>query len=286
MTRAGPLQHVSAGGMSLLAHGLLLVLLFIGVSWQTLPPRPVEAELWNALPAAPAPRPPVAIPAPPPPQVESTPKPAEIKPDIALERAEKKRIAQEAQHQEAARLAQEAQHQEAARLAQEAQHQEAARLAQEQAAAQATRLEQLRRTKERRLLEQELTSQAREELDSEDSQLRGALQKQQNLAGRKASLIREAQERIRSRIQSYVILPRNLVGNPEAVYLVILLPNGEVLRIVQRRSSGQAPYDQEVERAIRKASPLPLPSDHDAAAAFREGLILRFRPKEDTVAGD
>ena len=274
MTRAGPLQHVSAGGMSLLAHGLLLVLLFIGVSWQTLPPRPVEAELWNALPAAPAPRPPVAIPAPPPPQVESTPKPAEIKPDIALERAEKKRIAQEAQHQEAARLAQ------------EAQHQEAARLAQEQAAAQATRLEQLRRTKERRLLEQELTSQAREELDSEDSQLRGALQKQQNLAGRKASLIREAQERIRSRIQSYVILPRNLVGNPEAVYLVILLPNGEVLRIVQRRSSGQAPYDQEVERAIRKASPLPLPSDHDAAAAFREGLILRFRPKEDTVAGD
>ena len=267
MTRAGTLQHVSAGGISLLAHGLLLVLLFIGVSWQTLPPRPVEAELWNALPATPAPHPPVAIPVaipvpPPPPPAESAPEPAEIKPDIALERAEKKRREQEAQHQEAARLAQEL------------------------AAVQATRLEQLRRIKERRLLEQELASQAREELDSEDSQLRGALQKQQNLAGRKASLIREAQERIRSRIQSYVILPRNLVGNPEAVYLVILLPNGEVLRIVQRRSSGQAPYDQEVERAIRKASPLPLPSDHDAAAAFREGLILRFRPKEDTVAGD
>ncbi len=268
MTRAGTLQHVSAGGISLLAHGLLLVLLFIGVSWQTLPPRPVEAELWNALPATPAPHPPVAIPVaipvpPPPPPAESAPEPAVAKPDIALERAEKKRSEQEAQHQEAARLAQE----------------------QEQAAVQAARLEQLRRIKERRLLEQELASQAREELDSEDSQLRGALQKQQTQAGRKASLIREAQERIRSRIQSYVILPRNLVGNPEAIYLVILLPNGEVLRIVQRRSSGQAPYDQEVERAIRKASPLPLPSDHDAAAAFREGLILRFRPKEDTVAG-
>ena len=263
MTRAGPLQHVSAGGISLLAHGLLLFLLFIGVSWQTLAPKPVEAELWSALPDAPAPRPVATIPAPPPP-VASAPEPAVAKPDIALERAAKQRRELEALHREATRLAQV----QAAALAEQA------------------RLEQLRRVKERRRLEQELASQAREELDSEDSQLRGALQKQQAQAGRKAGLIREAQERIRSRIQSYVVLPRNLVGNPEAVYLVMLLPNGEVLRIVQQRSSGQASYDQEVERAIRKASPLPLPSDHDAAAAFREGLILKFRPREDTVAVD
>ena len=35
-----------------------------------------------------------------------------------------------------------------------------------------------------------------------------------------------------------------------------------------------------IERAIRKASPLPLPADRGVAARFRENLQLVFRPGE------
>jgi colicin import membrane protein len=82
-----------------------------------------------------------------------------------------------------------------------------------------------------------------------------------------------------------VRLPQKLVGNPEAVFQVTLLPNGEVLRVTLVKTSGQPVYDAEVERAILKASPLPLPGDKGAAAPFRDGLILKFRPLENGVGG-
>ena len=58
-----------------------------------------------------------------------------------------------------------------------------------------------------------------------------------------------------------------------------LLPNGEVRHAVLVKSSGQTAYDVEVERAILKASPLPLPNEKEAAAVFRGGLVLKFRPQ-------
>ena len=48
-------------------------------------------------------------------------------------------------------------------------------------------------------------------------------------------------------------------GNPEAVFDVSLLPTGEVLDVKLRRSSGVRAYDDAVERAIRKSTPLPRP---------------------------
>jgi colicin import membrane protein len=52
------------------------------------------------------------------------------------------------------------------------------------------------------------------------------------------------------------------------------------------KSSGQPAYDSEVERAILKASPLPLPGEKEAAAVFREGLTLKFRPLENGGGGN
>jgi colicin import membrane protein len=287
MNRPGTYQHVSAGSMSLLVHGLFIVFLLFSVSWRSQPHPEVEAELWTALPEAPRPLPPIPLPPAPQPVVAPPPevaKPEPVKPDIALER-EKKRLEQEAQKLEALRVKEEAR-----KLELQHQAEEKARSDKEKAdkAAQVEKLrqEQLRRDQARRDMDQELARQAREELDAEETQLRGAAQKQQAKASasRKAQ-ISEIQERIRSRIRTYLRKLPSMVGNPEAEFRVNLLPNGEVSRpIILLHSSGQTIYDQEVERAILKASPFPLPADREAAAAFRE-LNLKIRALDEVTAG-
>lgn len=266
MTRAGSFQHVSAGGMSLLVHGAFISFLLLGVSWRNLPHLPVEAELWSALPepsAAPMPeRPSEPLPAP------EAARPEVAKPDIALERAEKKRAEKEAREQEETRR----QAEEHARLEKDK--------AERSAQAEKLRQEQLQRTQARREMEQELARQVQEELDAEETQLRGTLQRQQARSSRHARLVGEFQDRIRGKILGYLRLPHNLTGNPEVVFKVALLPNGEVVRVTLVRGSGQPAYDQEMERAILKASPLPLPNEREAAAAFRDDLILKFRPRD------
>lgn len=286
MTRAGSFQHVSAGGMSLLVHGAFVGFLLLGVSWRSLPLLPVEAELWSALSEPPPaaivpespPEPPLEpLPMPELPKIETpkseVEKPAPAKPDITLERAEKKRLAKEASE----------------RLESQRQADKNARVEKENAdrAAQAEKLRQAQLLSERarREMEQELARQAREELEAEEAQLRGALQRQQASASRQARLVGEFQDRIRGKILGYLRLPHNLTGNPEVTFKVALLPNGEVVRVTLVHSSGQPAYDQEMERAILKASPLPLPNERDVAAVFREGLILKFRPREDASAG-
>ena len=82
-------------------------------------------------------------------------------------------------------------------------------------------------------------------------------------------------DKIRGKIRGNIVLPRDVPGNPEAVYDVALLPTGEVLSVKQRRSSGHAGYDEAVSRAILKSSPLPKP---DNPALFERRLELRFRP--------
>jgi colicin import membrane protein len=97
-------------------------------------------------------------------------------------------------------------------------------------------------------------------------------------AERRDRLVEEFKRRIQSKIQSYVRLPERISGNPEAVFQVSLFANGEIRNVSLVKSSGHAAYDVEVERAILKASPLPLPDEKEAAAVFRGGLVLKFRP--------
>ena len=57
--------------LAILAHGMLLVVLTMGVQWKRDPtPVTVEAELWSALPVQAAPRAPEAVPVPPEPEPE------------------------------------------------------------------------------------------------------------------------------------------------------------------------------------------------------------------------
>lgn len=289
MTGLGRLQHYSSGGLALLVHGLFFGALMFGVSWKNPPMLPVQADLWATLPEPPAPlpEPPRPEPLPPPPRPEPVPvapppPPVEAKPsqaDIALEKAEKKK-------QEALRRQELKRQEEEKRL--EAERKEAAKQAELQRQAQELRQEQERAEKEkrdlaRRQMEEEMARQMREELDAESAQLRAFQERAK--AGRQARLINDFKLRIQAKIQNYVHVPQKMAGNPEAVFQVKLLPNGEVLRVTLVRSSGQPIYDAEVERAILKASPLPLPSDKEAAGVFRDGLTLKFRPFENGSGG-
>lgn len=291
-------QHLSAGGLSLLVHGLFLALLFFGVTWRSQPHLLAEAELWRALPPLAEPLPALSPASEPLPRVQE-PEPAVESPDIALARAEKikaARLAEETRQKEAARQKEEARLAEIARLTEEARRREAARQelvrqeeARRQAEAQARAAEAERQRQaqalQRRQVEQELARQAESELAAEEASLQRQREVLDANASRQARELSEAQDRIRTRIRSYLRVPPNLAGNPEAMFRVTLLPNGEVLQAVLLRSSGQASYDREVERAILKASPLPLPKDRAAAAAFRDGLVLKFRPREEAAAG-
>ena len=86
-------------------------------------------------------------------------------------------------------------------------------------------------------------------------------------------------DRIRQKIRGRLALPPGISGNPEAVYRVTLLPGGEVLDIRLVKTSGMPAYDAAVERAIRAADPLPVPSDPELFQLLRE-LPYKFRPLE------
>jgi len=84
-------------------------------------------------------------------------------------------------------------------------------------------------------------------------------------------------DKIRSKIKSNIVLPSELKGNPEVIFDVVQLPTGEVLSARLKKLSGNKAYDDAVERAILKSSPLPRPDRPDQ---FRRELQLKFRPQE------
>jgi colicin import membrane protein len=83
--------------------------------------------------------------------------------------------------------------------------------------------------------------------------------------------------KIKTSIRNNIRLPVNITGNPEAIFDVVQLPSGDVLSARLRKSSGNRAYDEAVERAILKSSPLPRPDRPDQ---FARELQLKFRPVE------
>jgi colicin import membrane protein len=276
--REKTISRALAGGM----HAGFVLLLVFGVSWQKRHVEPsAVVDLWSSLPA---PRPEVAPPPPPPPpkplpkeepkpvpKAEPKPPPkAEVKPapkaDIALkEKLEKERRLKEQQELEKKKQ----------RDLEKRKEEEAKKLkVREQAEAKTKEDEKRKLDKERLTQEAEAKRQA-----VEKQALADKLAKEQ--AAAQSRLYDEYSRRISEKIKRYIVEPPNLQGNPQVVFEVRLLPGGEVLEASLRlkSSSGNPAYDQAVERAILKASPLPLPQDPSTFNMFRE-LNLRIRPKE------
>ena len=81
--------------------------------------------------------------------------------------------------------------------------------------------------------------------------------------------------RIQAKVKGNVTVPPDLAGNPEAIFDIVQLPTGEIIDVQLRKSSGTRAYDDAVQRAILKSSPLPRP---ERAEIFTRALTLKFRP--------
>jgi len=139
-----------------------------------------------------------------------------------------------------------------------------------------------KKKKEEPPLKFDTTQRIREQLAQEQQALSRSREKQDALkqfAPPAAASVGDPRyiEKIRARIWSNIIPPSELKGNPEAIFDVVQLPTGDVLSARLRKSSGNKDYDDAVERAILKSSPLPKP---DRPEQFQRELTLKFRPKE------
>src|SRR6266567_994201 len=244
-----------AAFLAIAIHLAFVLFLVFSVNWQNRKPEPVTAELYA--PAKPAPEPPKPLPEPEPPKPEpETPKPppepakpppvvAPPKPDIALKEKQERLKKEQAERERKEK--QEADKREADRHAQQEK-----RLA-EARERQAREAEALKAQAERERLAQQkvATDTARARAD--------------------ADYVR----RIQAKVRGNLTLPPDLIGNPEAIFDVVQLPTGEIIDVQLIKSSGVRAYDEAVQRAILKSSPLPRPDSPDM---FRRGLTLKFRP--------
>jgi colicin import membrane protein len=308
-----------SGIMAVVVHVAFVALLVFGISWQQRTPMPLVADLWQDIPTRkavvqepeppPPPPPPKAEPPPEPPKPAPVPKVApEPKPPVPTQpsraeielkekqrkleqkRAEEqeRREEQQRKQEEARRKKEEARKEQEARKREELQRQ--ADLKREQEARkreQERQLEEVRREDERRL---EREAEARRAAIVEEQQKLALAQRQRaeeearrraeaEALAAKQKLLNQYIERIKLKVRGRVVIPPGMSGNPKAVYSVTLLPGGEVLDIKLVRSSGVPAYDAAVERAIRAAEPLPVPSESELFQQLREAKY-EFRPNE------
>jgi len=231
-------------------HALLFLVLLFGVRWQNRPADTVSVELWEPAPApaVEAPKPaPVAEPLP-----QPKPEPVIAKPEIVEQKAPPPKPVPKIEPKPKPEPPKPVAKVEPKPEPSKPKVDETRRRMREDAAREQASL----------AADRELKDLAKRGAASIDSRALG-------------TWIGSIQKQIRSRINKDIadVVP----GNPEAIFMVTLLPNCEVLTITMLKSSGSKAYDDEVDRAIRRASPLPKP---DKAEIFDRQLRLTFRPKD------
>lgn len=257
-----------AGGV----HLALLLLLVFGMQWQVKPDEPVSVELWASLPKpaqpveitkTPAPKPEPKIKPKPTPEPEPEPLPVK-KPDIALKQEKAKPKPEpkpEPKHEEKP----EPKKPEPKKPEPKPEPKAKAEAKPEIPAKPVDRAAELAK------LADEFSSSVKPTSATAAKTGPSAA----DVAHAKAK--GEYGDSVRSRVERNVIPPADSRVSNKAIFEVTLLPSMEVLRVVKRSGSGNAAYDDAVERAILKTSPFPpLPE----GMSFREVriMVLEFRP--------
>ena len=237
--------------LAIAVHVAFVLFLIFSVNWQNPKPEPVTAELYvpppekiepKLPPEPPKPEPepkPPAEPPKPPPVVEPP------RPDIALKEKQERLKKEQAERERKEK--------------QEADKREADKRAQQE--------KKLVEARERQTREAEaLKAQAERERQAQQK-----IATDTTRAKADADYIR----RIQAKVKGNVTLPPDIPGNPEAVFDIVQLPTGEIIDVQLVKSSGVRAYDEAVQRAILKSSPLPRP---DSADMFRRSITLKFRP--------
>jgi colicin import membrane protein len=275
--------------LAVLVQLAFVAVLVFSVRWQNRKPEPVSAELYappakstvTEAPPQPAPAPqPVPQPAPQPPpqpvpQPVSTKPPAIVPPEPKVEKPDTRAadIALKAKAEEERRKKAEA-----LRREEEARQRAQAEALERQKADEKKKLDA--KQAEARVRQQKETeamrAQAERETESRATADRDAQARAQQATQRakaEADWIRSIQAKVRGN----VIVPADMAGNPEAIFEVVQLPTGEIIDVQLRKSSGVRAYDDAVQRAILKSSPLPRPERPDL---FQRSLTLKFRPTD------
>lgn len=268
-----------AFGLAIVAHGLLLMVLTLGVQWKRDPvPITVEAELWSALPVQaappappePTPVPPEPVPVPKPIVAPLAPPPPGPDPSIAIA-------------QEKARLLKQKQLE---KLEQEKRQKDAKE-------ARERELRDKLARDEKRQLEQHRVQTAKSEADAKKlaEMRKQQIERMNRLAGQavgsggpestgtaKQSSGPSASYagRIAARIKPNIVYTELIAGNPTADVEVRTSPDGTIISRKLVKSSGTKSWDEAVLNAIDKTEKLPPDTDGRVIPS----LILGFRPKD------
>jgi len=298
-------------------HALLVVALAWGIAWKNdATPASFEVEVWSpeALRAAPkaepqpepeppepeppkpapepAPEPPKPEPAPPPPPPPKAAPSGPSDAEIALEKAKKKKAAEEALALKKAK--EQAAKEQAAK--EKAAKEKAAKekAAKEKAAKEKAAKEEAERVRAQKAAEEkaakEKAAQEKAEREAAEQALKERFRKEQiermtNLAG-KADDTGSAKKasgpsatyagKVVAAVRPNIIFPGTVNGNPSAEVEVTTLPTGEILGRKLVRSSGDPDWDAAVLRAIDRTQRLP----RDVDGRIPSPMIIAFRPKD------
>ena len=239
--------------LAVAVHLAFVVFLIVSVNWQNREAEPVSVELYAPpsetppppQPPRPEPEPPKPAPEPPKPPPEP-PKPApkaEPPPPTKAEIALKEKQEQQRKKEQADR----------------------------------ERKEKERIDAEKKKVEEKRLAEVRDRQAREAEALKAQAQREQAAAADAAKVRANADyiRRIQAKVKGNVVVPPEIAGNPEAIFDVVQLPTGEIIDAQLKKSSGNRAYDEAVQRAIIKASPLPRPDSPDL---FQRNLTLKFRP--------
>ena len=293
-------------GLAVGVHAMLLAFLWIGVSWQNNAPVAVEAEIWDvttqtaAPPPTPAPEPepepetPPPQPAPkaavPPPVVEQ---PQPKQPDIALERAKKRKEElkrKQAEEERERELEQKRADDKKAKALAEKKERE---LEEKKAKAEAEKKEAEKKKKDeaekKKKEDAEKKKKAAEEQKKLDAARDAEMRRITGAAGNPTSTGKAEKSTaprsdpgysaaITAKVKGNTSYAGSLdePGNPTATFRVEQLPTGEIINVKKIKSSGVPSFDDAVEKGINKSSPLPKKKD----GTVERSLVIEFHMKD------
>jgi colicin import membrane protein len=259
---------------ALLAHGALVAMLAIGVSWRSSPPdAALSAELWSAVPEVAAPKPvepPPPEPKPTPPKPTPTPKPKpEPKPEPDPRIEQQRRDAQIAIEKAEREKKREKERAEAKAEKLKAEKAREEKLREEKAKKEKLEEERKRSELAAKLRQQQL-DRMREDLAGTGS--RDAAGKAQRDAAPSAGYA----GRIRARIKPNLVLVGEVSGNPKVEVEVRCAPDGRIISRRVVKSSGNPVWDETVLRAIDKTEVLP----RDTDGRIPSSMVIEYARQE------
>lgn len=252
--------------LTIAMHLVLLLVLVVGIHWQTKPASEVAIEVVRSVPQPQAETPRSVTPPPaerPQPTVDEPPPPPK-KADILIKDKKAEKPPERTPEKPI---------------------QKAPEKVQPKVDPQQARIQQQLAEEERRLQQQKAQQEAqrrKELLNSANAEV-AAMEQDRAKQAAAAAALKGAREsyigKISAKIRGKTVVPPGLAGstNPqvEVVFAINQLPSGEVVSVVKRRSSGNPQLDDAVERAIWNSSPLPKPERSDI---FERVLELKHKP--------